>query len=54
MLRSAGSDILEGRARAGATTEYPWGDSIGSGNANCDGCDSQWDNKQRFRLARTL
>ena len=25
---------------------YPWGDVIGKGNANCDGCGSQWDNKQ--------
>jgi formylglycine-generating enzyme required for sulfatase activity len=32
-------------ARAGSTTEYPWGDAIGSGNANCRGCGSQWDNK---------
>lgn len=30
-------------ARAGATTPYFWGDEIGKGNANCDGCDSQWD-----------
>jgi formylglycine-generating enzyme required for sulfatase activity len=33
-------------ARAGADTAYPWGDVIGSGNANCNGCGSQWDNKQ--------
>jgi formylglycine-generating enzyme required for sulfatase activity len=26
--------------------DYPWGDDIGKGNANCNGCDSQWDNKQ--------
>jgi formylglycine-generating enzyme required for sulfatase activity len=32
--------------RAGTTTEYPWGDDIGKNNANCDGCGSQWDNKQ--------
>jgi len=32
-------------ARAGATTTYYWGDEIGKGNANCDGCGSQWDNK---------
>lgn len=24
---------------------YPWGDEIGLGNANCNGCGSQWDNK---------
>ncbi len=33
-------------ARAGTTTAYPWGDDIGRNNANCDGCGSQWDNKQ--------
>jgi formylglycine-generating enzyme required for sulfatase activity len=33
-------------ARAGTTTKYYWGDDIGRGNANCDGCGSQWDNKQ--------
>jgi len=33
-------------ARAGTTTQYAWGDGIGKGNANCDGCGSQWDNKQ--------
>jgi formylglycine-generating enzyme required for sulfatase activity len=33
-------------ARAGTTTVYSWGDEIGQNNANCDGCGSQWDNKQ--------
>ncbi|MDO8463962.1 MAG: TolC family outer membrane protein [Gallionella sp.] len=33
-------------ARAGTDTAYPWGDAIGSGNANCNGCGSQWDGKQ--------
>jgi formylglycine-generating enzyme required for sulfatase activity len=33
-------------ARAGSTTKYWWGDNIGSNKANCDGCGSQWDNKQ--------
>lgn len=33
-------------ARAGTATAYPWGDAVGSGNANCNGCGSQWDNKQ--------
>ena len=34
-------------ARAGTETAYPWGDEIGDGTmANCDGCGSQWDNKQ--------
>jgi formylglycine-generating enzyme required for sulfatase activity len=33
-------------ARAGTTTAYFWGDEIGKGNANCNGCGSQWDNRQ--------
>ena len=33
-------------ARAGTTTAYYWGNGIGRGNANCDGCDTRWDNKQ--------
>jgi formylglycine-generating enzyme required for sulfatase activity len=33
-------------ARAGTQTAYPWGDEIGTGNANCNGCGSQWDGKQ--------
>jgi FimV-like protein len=33
-------------ARAGMTTAYYWGNQIGAGNANCNGCGSQWDNKQ--------
>ena len=33
-------------ARAGTTTTYPWGDEIGKNNASCNGCGSQWDNKQ--------
>ncbi len=32
-------------ARAGSTTAYPWGNSIGNNNANCDGCGSRWDDK---------
>ena len=31
-------------ARAGTTTAFSWGDEIGKGNANCDGCGSRWDN----------
>jgi formylglycine-generating enzyme required for sulfatase activity len=33
-------------ARAGSATKYWWGDNLGSNKANCDGCGSQWDNKQ--------
>ncbi len=33
-------------ARAGTTSAYNWGDEIGTGNANCDGCGSQWDKKE--------
>ncbi len=33
-------------ARAGTTTRFYWGDDVGKGNANCNGCGSQWDNKQ--------
>jgi formylglycine-generating enzyme required for sulfatase activity len=33
-------------ARAGSTTTYYWGDDIGKGNANCNGCGSKWDNQQ--------
>ena len=32
--------------RAGTETAYSWGDSIGVNRANCDGCGSQWDDKQ--------
>jgi formylglycine-generating enzyme required for sulfatase activity len=32
--------------RAGTQTAYWWGNDIGNGNANCNGCDSQWDGKQ--------
>ena len=33
-------------ARAGSTTKYSWGNNIGSNNANCDGCGSQWDSSK--------
>jgi formylglycine-generating enzyme required for sulfatase activity len=33
-------------ARAGTTTAYYWGAKAGREQANCDGCGSQWDNKQ--------
>jgi formylglycine-generating enzyme required for sulfatase activity len=32
--------------RAGTKTYYPWGDAVGVNNANCQGCGSQWDNRQ--------
>jgi formylglycine-generating enzyme required for sulfatase activity len=32
---------FEYAARAGSTTTYPWGETIGKGNANCRGCGSQ-------------
>ncbi|GEM_PF-1026814 len=31
-------------ARAGTASAYWWGPQVGSGNANCDGCGSEWDN----------
>ena len=31
-------------ARAGTNTSRWWGDVVGTGNANCNGCGSQWDN----------
>lgn len=33
-------------ARAGTSTRYSWGDEIGTGNANCDGCGSTWDGQR--------
>ena len=32
-------------ARAGTNTARWWGDAVGEGNANCNGCGSKWDNK---------
>ena len=31
-------------ARAGTTTARFWGEELGVGNANCNGCGSKWDN----------
>ena len=33
----------ENAARAGTMTQYFWGNDIGRGRANCDGCGSRWD-----------
>src|ERR1700730_564498 len=33
-------------ARAGTQTAYYWGDEIGSGNASCGACGSQWDGRR--------
>jgi formylglycine-generating enzyme required for sulfatase activity len=33
-------------ARAGTPTAYYWGDEIGKGNANCNGCGSEWDGRR--------
>ncbi|MEM7251946.1 MAG: SUMF1/EgtB/PvdO family nonheme iron enzyme [Pseudomonadota bacterium] len=39
-------------ARAGTSTRYWWGDDVGRGNANCDGCGSKWDNKRTASVGR--
>src|SRR5690606_24148227 len=33
-------------ARAQSQTDFAWGNEIGVGTANCDGCGSTWDNQQ--------
>jgi formylglycine-generating enzyme required for sulfatase activity len=37
---------FEYATRAGTRTVYPWGDELGTRNANCIGCGSEWDAKQ--------
>jgi formylglycine-generating enzyme required for sulfatase activity len=33
-------------ARGGTQTAYPWGDTVGTNNANCHSCGSKWDARQ--------
>ena len=33
-------------ARAGATAKYSWGNEVGTNQANCEDCGSQWDGRQ--------
>lgn len=39
-------------ARAGSVTAFNWGDRIGTGYANCDGCGSNWDNKETVEVGK--
>lgn len=32
--------------RAGASTDFWWGQEVGANHANCDGCGSLWDNRR--------
>ncbi len=38
-------------ARAGAETDYWWGDGIGTDNANCGWCGSQWSNESAAQVS---
>ena len=38
-------------ARAGTPTAYSWGEEIGSGHANCNGCGSAWDDERTASAA---
>jgi formylglycine-generating enzyme required for sulfatase activity len=44
--RLLAEDEYEYATRAGTRTAFPWGDEIGTGNANCKGCGSRWDGSQ--------
>lgn len=33
-------------ARSGTESAYPWGNLVGKANADCNGCGTQWDNKE--------
>ena len=39
-------------ARAGSTSAYSWGNEVGIGKANCEGCGSPWDDKQAAPVGR--
>ncbi|NIK48808.1 SUMF1/EgtB/PvdO family nonheme iron enzyme [Variibacter gotjawalensis] len=39
-------------ARAGAETRFTWGDDVGENQANCQGCGSEWDNRQTSPVGR--
>jgi formylglycine-generating enzyme required for sulfatase activity/energy-coupling factor transporter ATP-binding protein EcfA2 len=39
-------------ARAGSGTAFNWGDQVGTRLADCDGCGSEWDNKETAEVGR--
>ncbi len=36
-------------ARAGTTSQHPWGDAQWAGQANCDGCSGNWDDANQLQ-----
>lgn len=38
--------------RAGTTTKFYWGDTLGSGNANCKNCGTEWGGKSTAPVGR--